>query len=55
MDNNIFKITRMEGEYAYLMPIGSGEEIFIAIALLPMGADIGMLVKCEDFSFSLYE
>lgn len=55
MDNNVFRINRIEGEYAYISPIGGGEEIFIAVALLPLGADVGMLVVCENFSFSIYE
>jgi hypothetical protein len=55
MDNKIFRITKIEGEYAYLSPINGGEEIFIAIALLPYGADIGMMVIAENFSFSIYE
>ena len=47
--DNIFTITRIEGEYAYLTPVNDGEEIFIAIALLPYGADIGMKVVCENY------
>ena len=53
MDGQIFTISKIEGEYAYLIPAEGGDEIFIAIALLPPGADIGMKVKCESFSFSL--
>ena len=55
MEHNTFKVARIEGEYAYLTPINGGEEIFIALALLPLGADIGSVLVCEDFSFSLYE
>ena len=55
MDGKIFKIARIEGEYAYLAPIDGGEEIFIAIALLPIGIDIGMQLICESFSFYVYE
>ena len=55
MPQKIFKLTRIEGEYAYLSPIDGGDELFIAIALLPYGSDIGMLLVCEDFSFSIYE
>lgn len=36
-----YKLTRIEGEYAYLQSEQSGEELFIAMALLPDGADIG--------------
>ena len=55
MSKKIFKLTRIEGEYAYISPIDGGDELFIAIALLPYGSDIGMLLVCEDFSFSIYE
>ena len=55
MEQNAFKITRIEGEYAYLAPVNGGDEIFIALALLPLGADIGSVLVCKDFSFTLYE
>ena len=51
----IFRINRLEGEYAYISPIDATDEIFIAIALLPAGIDVGMLVVCENFSFTIYE
>ena len=55
MEQNTFKLVRIEGEYAYLSPLCGGDEIFIALALLPLGADIGSILVCENFSFSLYE
>jgi hypothetical protein len=55
MDGQIFRISRIEGEYAYISPIDGGDEVFIAVALLPLGIDVGMLVICESFSFSIYE
>lgn len=55
MDGQVFKVTRIEGEYAYLSPVGGGDEVFIAIYLLPPGADIGTTVICESFSFNIYE
>lgn len=55
MDGKIFKLTRMEGEYAYLTPIDGGDEVFVALYLLPLGVDIGTLLICESFSFSIYE
>lgn len=50
-----FRVSRIEGEYAYISPLDGGDEIFIALALLPLGADVGSVLICEDFSFSLYE
>ena len=43
METKIYKIKRIEGEYAYLED-ESGEELFIAMALLPLGADVGMML-----------
>ena len=41
MDEKLYTVTRIEGEYAYLREDGSTEELFIAMALLPDGIDIG--------------
>ena len=54
MDGKIFKLTKIDGDYAYLIKTDSEEEIFIAMALLPPGADVGSLLVCENFSFELY-
>ena len=53
MEGKTFKLTKIDGEYAYLTPIDGGEDVFIALALLPLGADIGSMLICESFSFSL--
>jgi len=55
MESKIFEVTKIEGEYAYLTPDDGSEELFIALALLPLGIDIGTRLKCENFEFSLYE
>lgn len=44
METKIYKIAKIEGEYATLID-ESGEELFIAMALLPMGVDIGTVLK----------
>ena len=36
MEPKIYVVKRVEGEYAYLACEGEGEELFIALALLPM-------------------
>ncbi len=41
MDKKIYVLTRIESDYAYLLDTESNEELFIALALLPEGADIG--------------
>ena len=52
MEPRIYKILKIEGEYATLVD-ESGEELFIAMALLPMGVDIGSVLKYEFPDFTL--
>ena len=46
-----YVVTKIEGEYATITD-ESGEELFIAMALLPLGVDIGtkLCYKFPDFS-----
>ena len=53
MEEKLFTVSKIEGEYAYLKPIDNEEEVFIALALLPPGVDIGSVLKYEYFSFVL--
>ena len=53
MDGMKFTLTRIEGEYAYLSPVDGGDDVFIALALLPQESDIGSTLECKDFSFEL--
>ena len=46
-------VTKIEGDYATLTEEGSGEELFIALALLPIGVDIGTKLLYENFEFSI--
>jgi len=46
-------LDRIEGEYAYLKDIQSGDEVFIALALLPMGATEGSKLHFEMFEYTL--
>ena len=57
MEPHDYIVDRIEGEYAYLREIGKGEEsdVFIALALLPMGADIGTKLHCEFFQYTVIE
>ncbi len=48
MEPKDYIVTRIEGEYAYLAEIGKvGEELFIALALLPQGTDEGTKLHYE--------
>jgi hypothetical protein len=53
MEPKDYIIDRIEGEYAYLKEIISGEEMFIALALLPFGADVGSRIHFEMFEYTL--
>lgn len=53
MEPRDFILDRIEGEYAYLKDIETNNEIFIALALLPAGADIGAKIHREMFEYSL--
>lgn len=48
----LYKVTRIEGEYAYLSD-SDGEELFIAMALLPEGVDVGTQLLCRNFEFEI--
>lgn len=53
METKYFRLIRIEGEYAYLKDEESGNEIYIAIALLPEGADVNSIIKSEMFEYTL--
>lgn len=53
MEPKDYVLDRIEGEYAYLKDIASGDEVFIALALLPEGADIGSRIHFECFEYTL--
>ncbi len=53
MEPKDYIIDRIEGEYAYLKEIETGNEIFIALTLLPPGADTGSKIHREMFEYTL--
>ncbi len=48
-----YKVTKIDGEYATLTDTDSGEELFIALFLLPDGVDIGTLLHYENLSYEI--
>jgi len=52
MEVKYYKITKIEGEYAYLTDKETADELFIALALLPQGADVGQELMFENFEFT---
>ena len=55
METQFYRVTRIEGEYAYITNEESGEEIFIAMFLLPEGTDIGTRLKYEMLQYEIIE
>ena len=55
MPENDYIVKRIEGEYCYLENIKNGEEVFIALALLPPNIDIGTKIHEEMFQYSVVE
>ena len=53
MEPKYYTVSKIEGEYAYLAPADGGEELFIAMALLPLGVDVGAKLKYENFEFEI--
>lgn len=54
MEPKDYILTKIEGEYAYLRD-SDGGEIFIALALLPAGADVGTKIHSEMFVYTIAE
>lgn len=53
MEPKDYIIKKIEGEYATLEDVQSGGEIFIAMALLPLGCDVGDRLHYEMFEYSI--
>ena len=55
MESKEYTVSRIEGEYAYITDADSGEELFIAMALLPPGIDIGSRLSYSFPDFIVIE
>lgn len=53
MEPKNYTVTKIEGEYAILTEEKTKDEIFIALALLPLGTDIGSKLHYEMFEYTL--
>lgn len=53
MEPKDYVITKIQGEYAYLEDVQSGEELFIAMALLPLGIDVGTRLHYEMLEYTV--
>ena len=57
MEPKDYIVVKIEGEYAYLRAVGEDvdEELFIAMALLPLGVDVGTRLHYEMLTYTLIE
>lgn len=53
MESKDYTVVKVEGEYATLRDIATGEELFIAMALLPLGIDIGTCLHYEMLEYTV--
>lgn len=55
MEPKDYIVDKIEGEYARLRDVVSGDELFIAMALLPLGVDIGTKLHYEMLEYTITE
>ena len=58
MEPKDYTLVKIEGEYAYLREINESnpeQDIYIALALLPAGVDVGDKLHYEMFAYTLME
>ncbi|MBR5295035.1 MAG: hypothetical protein IKU24_00425 [Clostridia bacterium] len=57
MEPKDYIVSRIEGEYAYLHDLSEQceEDLFIALALLPPGVDLGTKLHYEMFEYTIAE
>ena len=55
MEPKNYTVVKIEGEYAYLRADGSGaeDELFLAMALLPPGIDVGTRLHYEMLCYTV--
>lgn len=57
MEPKQYVVSKIEGEYAYLKDLENpnAQELFIAMALLPEGVDVGSRLLYEMLTYTLLE
>ena len=55
MESKEYMVKKIEGEYATLVDLATGEDLFIAMALLPMGTDVGSRLHYEMLEYTLLD
>lgn len=55
MEPKTYRVTKIDGDYAHLLNIETGEDILVARALLPEETDEGITLLWENFEYSVAE
>lgn len=55
METRIYKVARIDGDYAHLTDTKTGDDVLVAMALLPEETDEGMTLKWENLVYSVVE
>jgi len=53
MEPKNYVVTDIKGEYAIISDLSNGNELFIAMALLPNGVDVGTKLHYENLEYSI--
>ena len=53
MEARDYTVIKIEGEYATIKDVRTGDELFIAMALLPAGVDVGTRLHYEMLEYSI--
>ena len=51
----IYKVARIDGDYAHLTNTETGQDILVAMSLLPDETDEGIVLRLENFEYSVEE
>ena len=50
-----YKVTKIDGDYAHLLNVDTGEDLLMARALLPDETDEGTMLHWENFIYTVIE
>lgn len=53
MEPIVYLVTKIDGDYAHLLNIKTGEDLLVAMALLPEEIDEGVKVLWENFTYTV--
>ena len=50
-----YRVDRIDGDYAHLTDLAAGEDLLVALALLPPETDEGVVLHWENLIYSVKE